>query len=508
MMEGLVIAKYIRLSRDDNDTGSISIPNQHTLLDRYIEEMDVANATILEFVDNGYTGTNFERPAVQEMLELVRSGRVSCIVCKDFSRFGRNILETGYFIEQVFPLYGIRFIAVTDDYDSDNYKGHTGGIDVAFKFLIHEHCSNDLSKKIKSALHYKMSNGELITQNAAYGYFKANSGKWEIDENAALVIRLIFKMAVEGSSTGAIRNYLCAAKHPTPHEYKAMKRMCNLVPKCYWSIEMLLRILRNEQYIGTFVSGRTARKHVASSAVKSVDEADWIKIPDRHPAIINKEDFDKVQRMFAKQRQANPRTAKTYLLSGKVICGCCGRRMTYDGKSRAATFRCVRTLADPSARCYKHAVKAAMLDKAVLDIIAKQAEVLLGVDNLTGLRSIDQVQLQIIECETQLQRYITHQQESYEKFVTKEISRTTYQSTMNDYSAQINKINNRLSSLKQASQMNEANEKMVTLADKVVNMQGDKEQREIVDAVIEKVKVFPGYGIEIVWKFVDFETRA
>jgi DNA invertase Pin-like site-specific DNA recombinase len=169
-MDNYVIAKYIRLSRDDAVTDSLSIPNQRALLDRHIGQMGIDNETVLEFVDNGYTGTNYERPAVQEMLDMARNGGIHCIVCKDFSRFGRNIIETGYFIEQVFPMYGIRFIAVTDGYDSADYKGDTGGIDVAFKFLIHEYYSKDLSAKVKSALKIRMNNGESLAVNPTYHF--------------------------------------------------------------------------------------------------------------------------------------------------------------------------------------------------------------------------------------------------------------------------------------------------------------------------------------------------
>ncbi|MCL1877912.1 MAG: recombinase family protein, partial [Defluviitaleaceae bacterium] len=116
----MVISKYIRLSVDDGITESLSIANQHILLDAHIDDLQIPNATVIEFVDNGYTGTNMERPALQEMLSLVRSGRVNCIVVKDFSRFSRNALESGYYIEQVFPLYRIRFISVSDRFDSNN----------------------------------------------------------------------------------------------------------------------------------------------------------------------------------------------------------------------------------------------------------------------------------------------------------------------------------------------------------------------------------------------------
>jgi DNA invertase Pin-like site-specific DNA recombinase len=158
-MADYLIAKYIRLSIEDAKTDSMSIENQRLILDRHIAELDTPNAEVIEFVDNGHSGTNFERPAVQELLELVRQGRVNCIAVKDFSRFGRNAIETGYFIERLFPLYRIRFISVSEAFDSNDYYEDTGGLDVSFHFLKHEYYSRDLSQKIKAAKREKMRRG-------------------------------------------------------------------------------------------------------------------------------------------------------------------------------------------------------------------------------------------------------------------------------------------------------------------------------------------------------------
>lgn len=206
MSGDFVIAKYIRLSVDDGISESLSIPHQHMILDAHIDELEIPNATVIEFVDNGYTGTNMERPKLQEVLDLVRCGRVHCIVVKDFSRFSRNALESGYYVEQVFPLYKVRFISVSDRFDSNDYINDTGGIDVAFKFLMHEYYSQDLSKKVKSAKRIKMVRGENIVATAIYGYCKNEAGKWALEEEttkhlpngSAGVIREIFSMALAG----------------------------------------------------------------------------------------------------------------------------------------------------------------------------------------------------------------------------------------------------------------------------------------------------------------------
>ena len=132
-----VIALYIRLSTEDSKVGSFSIENQKRVLHQYVDTMEgIKNIEVIEFIDNGYSGTNFERPAVQEMLDLVREGKINCIIVKDFTRFGRNSIEVGYFMERIFPIYGIRFISINDDFDSDKLHGDTGGINVAFNYLI------------------------------------------------------------------------------------------------------------------------------------------------------------------------------------------------------------------------------------------------------------------------------------------------------------------------------------------------------------------------------------
>ncbi|MCL1842321.1 MAG: recombinase family protein [Defluviitaleaceae bacterium] len=298
MPAGSVIAKYIRLSLDDGITESLSIPNQHMLLDAHIDELEIPNATVIEFVDNGYTGTNMERPALQEMLDLVRSGRINCIVVKDFSRFSRNALESGYYIEQIFPLYRIRFISVSDRFDSNDYMNDTGGIDVAFKFLMHEYYSQDLSKKVKSAKRIKMARGENIVATAIYGYRKNDVGKWEPEPRSANVVRKIFELALQGLPPSIVKVRLFEAGEPTPREHIELMRDKKIVPKCHWETRKVAEILRNDQYIGTYVSGKQVSKAVGSSNKIVTPQSEWFKFPNSHPPIISKVIFDEVQTLM------------------------------------------------------------------------------------------------------------------------------------------------------------------------------------------------------------------
>ena len=211
-MQKFVIAFYIRLSLEDTKTESMSIPNQRAILREHamsLAEWD--RAEVLEFVDNGHSGANFERPAVQELLEMVQAGKIDCIMVKDLSRFGRNSIETGYFIERVFPLYHTRFISVSDDFDTINLKGDTGGIDVAFKYLISECYSRDMSVKTKTAKYAKMQRGEYQSKICPYGYRKSADGRMEIDENVAEIVRLPRepqRRRLPGSCSGGISPHL------------------------------------------------------------------------------------------------------------------------------------------------------------------------------------------------------------------------------------------------------------------------------------------------------------
>ena len=249
------------------------------------------NAEILEFIDNGYSGTNFERPQVQKLIEMVRANRIDCIIVKDFSRFGRNSIETGYFIERVFPLFHTRFISISDDFDTNNFKGDTGGMDVAFKYLISEWYSRDMSMKIQSAKYAKMRRGEYQSVICPYGYRKSADGRMEPDEDVAPNVQMIFQWASEGNTAAEITRKLYAMNIPTPGEYRKLKG------KAYynvsrtngvWSTSTVLRILEVQRYIGTYVIGKRKVKEIGSRHTQLKDESEWFKIPNHHPAAQNR----------------------------------------------------------------------------------------------------------------------------------------------------------------------------------------------------------------------------
>lgn len=313
-MKDYVIAKYIRLSIEDGITESMSIPSQRKMLDQYIDKLDIPTTKILEFVDNGHTGTVMERPAMQEMLDIALRGGIQCIIIKDLSRFSRNATESSYLIDRIFPLYRVRFISIADSFDSGDYKETTGGINVGFKYVIHDYYSRDLSKKVKSAKRIQMAQGKNIVANAIYGYRKNEKGKWEPDPVPAEVVKQIFQMALEGLATAQIRDKLCAARYPTPREYIEMRRGKDIVPECMWTTRMVLHTLNNEQYTGSYISGKQESKAVGSHSKKHMDKSEWIIIPDSHPPLIDKKDFIKVQELLARRKGAITTKPNKHLL--------------------------------------------------------------------------------------------------------------------------------------------------------------------------------------------------
>lgn len=234
---GYVVAKYIRLSVEDALSDSYSIENQHWQLDKCIAGMPQSDIEVLEFVDNGHTGTNLERSGLQELLSLARQGRLDCIVVKDFSRLGRNMIDVGYFIEKVFPAYRIRLVSLGDKYDSAQTRNGAGTMDTTFNLLVNELYSKDLSKKIRRAKEDRTQKGLSVTKNCVLGYKLDAHRKMVVDEKAAGTVRLIFSMALQGETPAKIARRLYMEKHPTPGAYKGHKTRKSQTQEfeCVWS---------------------------------------------------------------------------------------------------------------------------------------------------------------------------------------------------------------------------------------------------------------------------------
>ena len=331
-------AAYLRLSREDGDVAdgekavSNSIANQNELVMDYLKSHP--EITVIDtYKDDGFSGVNFERPEFQRMLSDIREGKINCVIVKDLSRFGRNYIESGRYIEKIFPMLGIRFIAITDGYDSINDDMGSDMI-IPFKNLINDAYCRDISIKIRSHMDIKRRNGDYIGAFAAYGYLKDedNRNHLVIDEYAADVVRDIFTMKICGVSQQAIADKLNADGILSPLQYKKSIGIDlnssfakGMKPK--WSYNAVTRILKNEVYTGTVVQGKCTTPNYKVKKRVHKDAAEWIRVEGMHEAIISKNDFDIVQEILLRDTRVAPEQSEVFLLSGMVYCADCGEPM-------------------------------------------------------------------------------------------------------------------------------------------------------------------------------------
>jgi len=512
-MRKYVIALYIRLSLEDSKTESLSIVNQRLVLRQYAEtlmEDDSAEIEILEFVDNGYSGTNFERPAVQELLELVRGYGVDCIIVKDFSRFGRNSIETGYFIERVFPLYRVRFVSVYDNFDTKNYQGDTGGLDVAFKYLVGELYSRDMSQKTKAAKYAKMRRGEYISKICPYGYKKGGDNRLAIDDEAATVVRLIFNLSLQGNSAQQIATTLYERNIPTPGEYKVSKgSKTHDVSRAHhiWQRSSVLRILADERYVGTYIMGKYAVNEIGGNRVHLKDENEWFRIPGHHPAIIDKTTFEQVQARITRFK-SEKRNTKMYPLRGKVFCGCCEHAL-YRGK-KDPEYSCRFTRNIEGFACHDLAVKESELEAMLFEIVSRQAEVVLGIGHIQSAGELNIRLTEQSEYERLIQKCKSGKMNLYEQYLTGEIDEGRYKELKAVYDAELNDLNRLYSALaaKTAKMRldNEERAKIQAIARDISNE--TTLTRALAETLIEKLYIHPCNRVEIEWKIKDFAECA
>lgn len=504
-MQKYAIALYIRLSLEDSKYDSLSIENQRMILNEFALSMPEAeNAEVREFVDNGYSGTNFERPAIQELLELVRANRVDCILVKDFSRFGRNSLETGYFIERVFPLFHTRFISVSDNFDSSRFKGDTGGMDVAFKYLINEYYSRDMSIKTRSAKYARMERGEYQSKICPYGYLKGADGRLEPDTEAAEVVRLIFRLAAGGNTAAAIARHLTAQHIPTPGEYKAARgNHTHDISRAHgvWSNSTVLRMLDDERYTGTYVIGKQTVVEVGSSHVRQKDREKWYIIPDHHPAIVDRETFDAAQTRLTRFKLPNKKPHE-YPLKGKVFCGCCRHALSRTG-NKASCYLCRHSAGVEGMSCNGMKVFTAELEQAVFETLKGQVERLICPDGVLDSESVSIEKAS--DYEQQLSEMQGEKMRLYERYVSGELDADSYKREKAAVDALILRTKNIYASVTaQARKEQEQHDELVQRRQIVRELSSaDGLTQRLADLLIDRVYVYPDKQIEISYKVKD-----
>lgn len=387
----VLAAGYLRLSREDGDkVESDSISNQRDLVRNYISGKE-GFTLIDEYIDDGYSGTSFDRPAFQKMMQDIESKKVNCIIVKDLSRLGRNYIETGKYLERIFPVLGVRFIAINDNYDSFDDNDDSDNIIIPFKNLINDSYCRDISIKIRSQLDIKRRNGKFIGSFAGYGYKKDPEDRNHliIDEDAAEIVRLIFNMKLEGYSANRIADRLNEMKVVTPMEYKLQQGFnyqCGFRSgeDPVWTAVTVSRILKNELYTGVTVQGKHQKINYKVKQCRDVDEADWIRVEGTHEPIIPRNIFDNVQEMLTRDTRTSPNQEKVYIFSGYLRCPDCGqnliRRSVKKGGKCYGYYHC-STYSNGNG-CSSHLISEEKLKKSVLASVQQQIAILADAETL------------------------------------------------------------------------------------------------------------------------------
>lgn len=384
-------AMYLRLSRDDSDVGDVtdrdgrlksesnSIGNQRELIRAFIDgqqEIELYDS----YVDDGFSGSNFDRPEFKRMIGDIEAGKVDCVIVKDLSRFGRDYIESGRYIQKIFPALSVRFIALTDHYDSLHADAGESGIVLPVKNFINDSYCRDISIKVKSQFEVKRRNGEYIAPFALYGYRKAehNKNRLVADDYAAEIVRSIFEWKIEGMAVSAIADKLNGLGILSPKEYKKAtgtnyRGGFSGAVKSGWSSATVKRILTNEMYLGHMVQGKTGKINYKLKKSIEKPEKEWIKVENTHEPLVAEDVFRVVQNLLKADGRVSPVTEKNSFFAGILFCGDCGEQMIRRVNRYKDTQRVyyICSTKNRGEGCTRHSIPEEALKQLVSETVTK-----------------------------------------------------------------------------------------------------------------------------------------
>lgn len=522
-------ALYIRLSREDGDREeSNSIASQRELLTEFVDAQTDMTAPRL-YTDDGFTGTDFDRPDFQRMLGDLRAGIVNCVIVKDLSRFGRNYVGVGEYLEHVFPLLNVRFISVSDSVDSYLDPRSVNNLVVPFKNIINDEYCRDISNKVRASLDLKRRQGKFIGSFASYGYRKDpdDHSRLLIDETAAAVVRDIFDWFIGGTSVLGIARRLNAMGIPNPSAYKRQQGMNYRHPASdkldgLWPDSSVRRILRNPLYTGTMVQGKNRMKSYKLHISEAVPEEDWITVEQTHEAIISGELFAKAQALFERDTRTAPARKQVYLFSGFLRCADCGKAMNRKQISQPYGsyhyYICSTFKKQHSGACTKHTIRSDRLEQAVLETLRSQIALAVEMDELiaeinqSGAHSRSAAHLLEEQAQLQTERERIEQMKLslYPDWKAGDISREEYHRLKAQFEQQQAKLDTRLASLQTRIDevRNGIDETNPFLSQFVKYRSLQALTREAVVELIDMIYVHEGGKITIKFKFSDAYAAA
>lgn len=415
-------ADYARISREDGDKEeSDSIGTQFDIIDDYIAHND--DITFIDrYSDDGWSGTNFDRPDFMRLMEDIKKGKINCVIVKDLSRLGRNYILVGQYLEMIFPMLNIRFISVNDRIDSIKDPASINNALVSFKNVMNDEYCRDISNKVRSSLDRKHSKGEFIGSFASYGYMKDPDDHHHliVDPVAAEVVKNIFDWFLQGMSIIGIAKRLNHMGIPNPSAYK---RQCGLNYKhpagqldSAWPDSSVKRVLKNRLYVGDMVQNKNRTKSYKVQVSVAVPEENWVIVPNMHEAIIDREKFETVQQLLMRDTRTSPGINHVSIFAGYIRCADCLRAM---GKKSVAQsygkyhyYVCQTFRKAGRNLCTKHTIREKQLYDAVLATIQSQIDLAVSMDQL-----VNDLKSQNVRAakSSRLEKMLQLKEEEYEK---------------------------------------------------------------------------------------------
>ena len=367
-------ALYVRLSREDGDKAeSLSIVNQKLKLTDYINHM-YEQPQYKFYVDDGFSGTTFNRPGFQSLLNDIEQNTITGVIVKDLSRLGRNSPKTSYYVQDFFPMHKIHFIAIDDNINKNFYDFNTcDDMIIDIKNMFNGFYPRDISNKVRSTFRTKQNAGQFIGAFACYGYKKSpdNHNQLIIDSDAAAIVKKIFSLYLSGKGQNTIAKILNKSNIPCPSEYKKLQglkyRNSNkLNYTTYWTYSSIRNILKNEMYTGCMVQNKSFRM-MCSKSSSPLPREKWIIVPDTHEAIIDKNTFNRVQTILNQNIRHIELTQNIHPFAGLLKCGDCGRAMVKTKKNNTTSFVCGSYNRYGNNKCSSHKITEATLLKIITD---------------------------------------------------------------------------------------------------------------------------------------------
>ncbi len=532
-----VVAMYLRLSLEDErgmEAGeSNSISSQRILIRSFIrQDAELREYEVKEFCDDGWSGTGMDRPGMNQLLAEVKKNRVQCIIVKDMSRFSRDYIEMGTYLDQIFPFMGVRFIALGDHYDSREHGGTTIGIDTAFQTLLYDLYSKDVSVKVKTSFENKCANGEYVFGPVPFGYRKSPSARNTVivDEKEAEVVRYIFSLAMNGNAAGGdtsgnngvqgksstqIAAQLQREGIPTIMQMRRPDKKAKDGKVHAWSSQAVRNILNNRFYLGEMAYGKTVRKSVGSKNGIHLPKEEWKVIPDHHEALVTPEVFAQVSKfrpdISIKKKDSAKQGREKNPLTGKLYCGGCGYAMVYkplQGKNKYRRFECREhpLLKIPECCIY---FNADILEELVLAMINK--ELMMRGEAAGQEKNLHMFQkARIMEMRKQLE---TLHQERKQAQDSKEALYEQYAAggmAPEEYRREADGLDQQTNILKR--QIHDGEEEILKLEEECERLEADMKQviryshmeeltQELADAFVKKIYVYKDKRVEIEWNF-------